>query len=133
MPEPEEYLHRLPSMVPAGRVLVHNNVRPTRHLGMRGFRAWLTTPHPALTSCDCGWASELGEHFRPRPMIPITPIDPLDRSRGGGARPRDPARHHGSLATITRWRQASWRGAAPKNQPGGVYSALHVVRGGGHG
>ena len=61
------YFDTLPAAVPAGRVLVHNNVRPTRHLGTRGFRAWLTEPDPArLAPCACGWARELGEHYRVR-------------------------------------------------------------------
>lgn len=60
-----EYLSRLPDTVPAGRVLVHNNVRPARRLGSRGFRAWLQEPDPdRLVVCDCGWAAELGQHVR---------------------------------------------------------------------
>ena len=39
-----EYLDRLPTAVPLNRVLVHNTVRPTRRLGSRGFRAWLSCP-----------------------------------------------------------------------------------------
>jgi hypothetical protein len=39
-----EYLTTRPRTVPAGRFLVHNHIRPTRRLGSRGFRAWLTTP-----------------------------------------------------------------------------------------
>jgi hypothetical protein len=62
-----EYLRRLPKAVPAGSVLVHNHVRPTRHLNMRGFRAWLSQPDlDAFEVCACGWASKLGPHFRVR-------------------------------------------------------------------
>lgn len=64
-PPPKTYLTRLPAEVPAGLVLVHNSVRPTRRLGSRGFRAWLTEPGDRLVRCDCGWASELGAHYRP--------------------------------------------------------------------
>jgi hypothetical protein len=32
-----EHLYRLPVGVPAGKVVVHNHVRPTRWLGSRGF------------------------------------------------------------------------------------------------
>ena len=64
-----------PHSVPPDRVVVHNNVRPTRQLGSRGFRAWLcpslevlrVTPdpgRPVLQLCDCGWAPELGPHYR---------------------------------------------------------------------
>jgi hypothetical protein len=60
----DEHLSRLPKSVPDGRCLVHNHIRPTRRLGSRGFRAWLADPSPALTVCDCGWAPELGPHFR---------------------------------------------------------------------
>jgi hypothetical protein len=59
------YLEALPSAIPTGRVLVHNFVRPTRRLGSRGFRAWLDSADRAdLVRCECGWAPELGEHFR---------------------------------------------------------------------
>jgi hypothetical protein len=60
-----DYLSRLPTVVPAGQVLVHNHVRPTRRLGFRGFRAWLADPDPArLIVCECAWAPKLGEHYR---------------------------------------------------------------------
>jgi hypothetical protein len=60
-----EYLLKLPASIPTGRVLVHNHVRPTRHLGMRGFRAWLSEPSTAtLEACLCAWAPELGPHYR---------------------------------------------------------------------
>jgi hypothetical protein len=68
-------------------VLVHNRVRMKRlrvngytrvlpttstgavlarpHIGRDGFRAWLSEPNPTmLRLCDCGWARELGPHFR---------------------------------------------------------------------
>jgi len=68
-----QYLLRLPTVAPGTkwlgehRVLVHNHIRPTRQLGMRGFRAWLTTPDAEhLTRCDCAWAPELGDHYRIR-------------------------------------------------------------------
>lgn len=58
-------LHRIPDVVPAGQVVVHNHVKPTRQLGTRGFRAWLAAPDPErLEVCDCGWAPGLGQHFR---------------------------------------------------------------------
>jgi hypothetical protein len=59
-----EYLERLPVMIPPGRVLVHNNVLPTRRLGSRGFRAWLNDSTEGLEVCPCGWAPELGVHYR---------------------------------------------------------------------
>lgn len=68
MPEPNavvQYLFRMPKEIPNGLVLVHNNVRPTRHLGMRGFRAWLEQPDPQrLEECSCGWAPEFTRHYR---------------------------------------------------------------------
>jgi hypothetical protein len=67
-----EYLSALPDAVPAGRALVHNRVHPTRQLGMRGFRAWLSDLDPsAIEPCNCDWAPELGQHFRVR----TAPID----------------------------------------------------------
>ena len=62
-----QYLSKLPKKIPTGKVLVHNHVRPTRRLGSRGFRAWLSSPDETrLEICDCGWASELGRYFRMR-------------------------------------------------------------------
>ncbi len=61
---PMNYLRSLPRAVPEGQCLVHNRVRPAHPLGMNGFRAWLEPPNDTLTSCDCGWASELGQHFK---------------------------------------------------------------------
>lgn len=63
---PTHYLYKIPAEVPAGRVVVHNRVRPTRHLGSRGFRAWLAEPSDRLEACGCDWAPELGEHYRVR-------------------------------------------------------------------
>ena len=66
-----EYLTTIPTEIPAGRVLVHNHVRPTRRLGSRGFRAWLAEPSERLEVCGCGWAAELGEHYlSPQPGRP---------------------------------------------------------------
>jgi hypothetical protein len=59
------YLARIPDSVPPGVVLVHNHIRPARRLGTRGFRAWLQPPDAALVMCNCGWAPELAEHYRP--------------------------------------------------------------------
>jgi len=67
MSDDVEYLFfKLPDAVPIGRVLVHNQVYPVaRRPGMRGSRAWLSPPDPAkLEPCRCGWAPELGEHYR---------------------------------------------------------------------
>lgn len=65
---PIEYLYKLPDGVPAGKVLVHNQVYPVaRRLGTRGSRCWLSAPDPArLEVCECGWAPELGSHYRRR-------------------------------------------------------------------
>jgi hypothetical protein len=51
-------------------VLVHNSVRPTRRLGSRGFRAWLQSPDSVgLEVCGCGWAPELGQHYRVKQKV----------------------------------------------------------------
>lgn len=68
-----EYLRTIPTRdaIPAGRVVVHNHVNPTRRLGSRGFRAWLQRPNDRLVLCECGWAPELGAHYLiPRPGRP---------------------------------------------------------------
>lgn len=61
------YIDRIPASataIPPGLVVAHNFVRPTRRLGERGFRAWLALPSDVLAVCDCGWAPELGRHYR---------------------------------------------------------------------
>ena len=60
----QKYLDRIPGNVPADKIVVHNHVRPTRQLGMRGFRAWLDEPSPKYETCSCGWAPEIGTHYR---------------------------------------------------------------------
>ena len=61
-----QYLFKLPAAIPTGMVLVHNNVRPTRWLGSRGFRAWLSPPSADWEVCRCNFAPELGTHYRVR-------------------------------------------------------------------
>ena len=57
--------------VPVSMALVHNHVRPSRRLGTRGFRAWVQEPDRlTLCVCECGWAPELGQHFRTRARCP---------------------------------------------------------------
>jgi hypothetical protein len=65
------YPRRLPKAVPEGKRLVHNSVRPSRRQGVRGARFWLAdSDAPNLIACDCGWAPELGMHFRvARPTV----------------------------------------------------------------
>ena len=69
---PGDYLHRLPPpswRPPAGKVLAHNHVYPVADRpGSRGSRCWLQPPgaEPQLEPCGCGWAPELGPHYRVR-------------------------------------------------------------------
>ena len=64
-PNDIDYLEEMPTVVPAGKILVHNNVVPAKRIGSRGFRIWYASPDSAkYVVCDCGWASELGEHYR---------------------------------------------------------------------
>jgi hypothetical protein len=59
-----DYLSRLPDALPDdGRVLVHNQVRPSRKLGSYGFRAWLQPMGDRIEVCDCSWAPNLGRHY----------------------------------------------------------------------
>ncbi len=59
------YLSRVPESVPSGKIVVHNNVRPTGRR-TRVFRAWLADPSPQYEVCSCKWAPELGDHYRVR-------------------------------------------------------------------
>ena len=65
MKDEKRYLRRVPKVVPAGRIVVHNHVRPMPVLGENGFRAW-TEPEgtPDRVVCVCSWASHLDEHDR---------------------------------------------------------------------
>ena len=64
------YLGRVPKEVPVDSVLVHNQVRfpgSPYPLGVDGFRAWLQRDsRDRLEPCDCGFASQLGTHYRVR-------------------------------------------------------------------
>ena len=63
-----DYLDRLPAAIQPGKVLVHNRAQSAQSLGMNGFRAWLVDAadrrHARRELCDCGWAPELGPHYR---------------------------------------------------------------------
>ena len=60
-----EYSIRVPASLPDdGRVLVHNNVRPSRRMGE--FRAWLEPMNYTVEPCRCGFVSMLGTHYRKR-------------------------------------------------------------------
>ena len=59
-----EYLRKLPTEIPAGKMLVHNSVSPSLRFGARGFRAWFTTDPEGLEVCPCNWCAELGNHYR---------------------------------------------------------------------
>jgi hypothetical protein len=54
-----EYLSRVPSSLPDGRILVHNNVRRSNRMSSSGFRAWLQEPDSSLEPCQCGFAPKL--------------------------------------------------------------------------
>jgi hypothetical protein len=63
---------------PAGHILVHN--RPDS----RAFRAWWAEPGEEFVLCDCGWRSDLGEHYRVQ-----RPGSNAERFRRRRGRPRD--------------------------------------------
>jgi hypothetical protein len=58
----------VPKAIPAGKILVHNTVTPTRKIGNRGFRAWWDDAANAKNwkECDCGWGAEIGPHYTTR-------------------------------------------------------------------
>jgi integrase len=45
-------------------VVVHDYPRLTRRLGSRGVHFWLQPGDFTIEVCDCGWAPDLGRHFR---------------------------------------------------------------------
>ena len=60
----------VPRVVPAGKALVHNHVRPVDFdsrtpVAYMGFRAWIQAPDAkALRVCRCGWAPDVPQHYR---------------------------------------------------------------------
>lgn len=61
----------------AGEIVVHNNARPARRLGSRGFRAWAVVPVEGyqVERCGCGWAPELPEHYTVRAVaVPVAVV-----------------------------------------------------------
>jgi hypothetical protein len=64
-PSDIDYLEEMPTAIPAGKILIHNNVVPARRINTRGFRIWFASPDSnKYVVCDCGWAPELGPHYR---------------------------------------------------------------------
>ena len=60
-----DYLSHIPTAVPAGKILVHNDIwPPVRRIGTKRFRIWFATPSDRFEKCPCGWAPELPEHYR---------------------------------------------------------------------
>jgi hypothetical protein len=62
------YLTSLKDVVPPGRVVVHNKVRPSirLRLGWSGFRAWHQKLNDTLVVCACGWGPKFGTHYIPK-------------------------------------------------------------------
>lgn len=67
----KRYIGTIPKRVPAGMALVHNPVVPTRSIGLRGFRAWVQSSLAGLEQCGCGWALELGKHYRTKAVAAL--------------------------------------------------------------
>jgi hypothetical protein len=60
-----DYPRQLPDAIPAGQVLVHNQVSPVAdRQGARGSRYWLQPPADHIQVCICEWAPHLGQHYR---------------------------------------------------------------------
>src|SRR6266851_1314050 len=69
------YCKDLPSRaIPAGRYLVHNQVRPAAMLGMNGFRVWTQNTDDNLVECRCdfgGWNNaKRFRHYRVAAAVP---------------------------------------------------------------
>jgi len=71
----KHYLTAIPKVVPEGKIVVHNHIRPAVRLGVRGFRAWLADKgDPVYERCDCDWAPRLSEHDRVVRPTPVTGV-----------------------------------------------------------
>jgi hypothetical protein len=64
------YVSFVPTLVPAGRVLVHNLVHhdPKTAPGTNGFRAWFDIPRNDYVICPCGRAAHAGTHYHEASM-----------------------------------------------------------------
>jgi hypothetical protein len=60
-----KYVFRIPTAVPAKKVLIHNSARhdPNTVPGTDDFRAWFDVLHDDYLICACGWAKHLGAHY----------------------------------------------------------------------
>jgi hypothetical protein len=69
------YLARIPKLKdgPAGVDILHNQIVPlARMIGRRCLRIWgqsLDESYPLFEVCSCGWAPELGKHYRVQGVI----------------------------------------------------------------
>jgi hypothetical protein len=76
-----DYVTHIPEKVPAGKVLVHNQIVPVHPLGLHGFRAWVVKPSKDYEVCLCGWAPKLPEHYRCVSAFPNVPLKKYLRKR----------------------------------------------------
>ncbi len=91
-----DYLSSIPHSIPPGKIIAHNNVRPTKRLGDRGFRAWLG--YGAVRRISIGLVSTL---------LTILPATAQDYEKGAAAAKR------GDYATaLMEWRPLAEKGHA---------------------
>jgi hypothetical protein len=85
-----EFLTTIPSQVPEGQVLCHNQVYPPADIpGVRGSVCWIQAPSDRLKPCECGWAPDLSPHYRVTITGSMAPTRGLTRS-GHPTGSRDP-------------------------------------------
>jgi len=60
-----KYVFNIPTVVPTGRVLVHNLTRHSASTlpGTNDFRAWFDILRDDYVICACGWAAHIGTHY----------------------------------------------------------------------
>ncbi len=89
------YLEKIPvsaADISAGRIVVHNSMRPSRRLGERGFRAWLAEPGQDKEPR----APEIGQHSRCRASTKVGHDPPFHH-------PRRLRRHRRDASARLRW------------------------------
>ena len=112
------YLSRIPTKIPPGRVIAHNNILhgPNWPTGPNGFRAWTWTAskeHADFVLCPCGWSGL--EHYAHKDAVDYYREDPeryqrrvkeLDRARllRGRLRPDAPPLRQASVHASTKRR-----------------------------
>jgi hypothetical protein len=69
--ELQKFVAHIPTTIPQGQILCHNQVRhtPTMPIGKNGFRVWLAdSTNERYERCECGWGKGV-KHYRAKRLL----------------------------------------------------------------